>query len=118
MKKLLVSLFLALLSAPVFAGTFDATVSVTSTAVNHTGYRYYRRLQAGGTYAVVGQTAPNVTSFVDTGLLESTGYCYQVGAFNSVNEIKSAEACGTTGIVVVPVTGTVSSPIIIYTPKP
>jgi len=113
MKHLIFIAIAVLLALPVQAATFDATVTWTSTSTNHQGFRVYRD------GALIGQTGPAVMTFTDSGLSESTTYCYQIGAYNAFpSELKGAQTCGTTGVVVVPVNGSVSGPIIIFIGKP
>ena len=60
------------------------------------GFRIERKLQSNGTYAVITTVGANVTSYGDSGLANSTAYCYRVNAFNSAgNSAYTNEACGT-----------------------
>lgn len=97
------------------AVTFDATITWSCACTNETGFHVYRKLGAAGTYALVGTTAPNVTTFTDPGLADSSTYFYQIGAFNTVNEVKGPEAAGTTGG---SVNGVPGAPTIIFIFKP
>jgi hypothetical protein len=97
------------------AASFDATVTWQDNSANEDGFKVYRKTGVGGTYTQIGQVGAGVATFTDTGLAENTTYCYQIGAFNAIDEKKSAERCGATG-------GSVSSapgqPTIIYIYKP
>ncbi len=60
------------------------------------GFRIERKLQSDDTYAVITTVGANVTSYGDSGLANSTAYCYRVNAFNSAgNSAYTNEACGT-----------------------
>ena len=64
---------------------------------NEDGFSIERKLQSNGTYAVIATVGPNVTSYTDSSLANSTAYCYRVNAFNSAgNSAYTNEACGTT----------------------
>lgn len=108
-RRLLLTLLLAPLSS--FAASFDANLSWTDNSANEDGFNIYRD------GAKIGAVGPNVTTYTDTGLAESTQYCYQIGAYNSAGEAKGAQTCGTTGVVVVPPAAP-GSPTIIYIGKP
>lgn len=62
-----------------------------------TGYEVWRKTGAGGTYALVGTTAANATSYPSTGLAASTTYYYKVRATDgSSTSAYSAEVSATT----------------------
>ena len=81
------ALLFALL-ASTSAHAADATLTFTDNANNEDGFRVERNLN-GGTYTLLpsGTLAPNITSLLDTTLVQSTTtankYCYRVLAFNS-----------------------------------
>lgn len=114
-RLLVVAVFLAVFALVADAATFDATITWSSASTNESGFKIYRKLGATGTYAVVGQTAANVTTYTDLGLVENATYFYQIGAFNSINELKGPEASGTTGS---PVNSPPGAPTIIFIYKP
>lgn len=118
MKRLLIGLaVLALLftTVPVFAASFDATITWTDNSTNETGFKVYRKIGTGGTFLQVGQVGPGIVAYTDTGLLVNTNYCYQVGAFNTVSELLSPETCATTGA---PVSGAPGAPGVTFTYRP
>jgi hypothetical protein len=98
------------------ANTFDATITWTCTCSNQTGFNIYRKTGTTGTYAKVGSTAATVMTFTDPGLLPSTTYVYNIGAFNPTNEVHGAETTATTGGG--GVTGAPGAPTVIFTYKP
>ncbi len=86
-----------------------AGLSITSTSINslslswgdvlyESGYKIYRKTGTTGSYAEIESTSsPNVTTYENSGLSQSTTYCYQVTAYNNSGEsARSNEACGTT----------------------
>ena len=80
---------------PVASGRID--VGWTDNADDETGFSVERALGSTGTFAEVGQTSTNVTSFANTGLQASTEYCYRVRAFNGGGASSySNVACATT----------------------
>ncbi len=48
-----------------------------------TGFELQRKIGAGGAYTTIATVAPNVTRYVDTGLLAGTQYVYRVRAYNA-----------------------------------
>jgi hypothetical protein len=63
---------------------------------NEDGFSIERKLQSNGTYAVIATVGPNVTSYIDSSLANSTAYCYRVNAFNGAGDSAyTNEACGT-----------------------
>ena len=56
--------------------------SWTDNSTNETGFKIERKT-GSGTYAVVGTTATDVTTFNDNGLTASTTYTYRVYSYNS-----------------------------------
>jgi uncharacterized protein (TIGR02145 family) len=65
------------------ASTTQINLSWTDNSTNETGFKIERKT-GNGTYAVVGTTATDVTTFNDTSLTPSTTYTYRVYSFNSV----------------------------------
>lgn len=103
----------ALLLAPyaLAAPSFDATVTWTDNSNNEDGFNVYRD------GAKVGSTGAGISTYTDTGLAQSTRYCYKIGAFNTAGETMGPEACGTTGVVPVPPAAP-GTPTIIFIGKP
>ena len=58
-------------------------LSWTDNSSNETGFAIERKTGASGTYAQVGTTGANATSFSDTGLSANTTYYYRVKALNA-----------------------------------
>jgi hypothetical protein len=75
-----------LLNTPTNLTASATTTSVTllwvDNATNESGYRIERSLD-GVTFAVIGTTAVNGTTFTDSGLLRTTAYFYRVQAFTA-----------------------------------
>jgi hypothetical protein len=64
---------------------------------NETGFRIERKTGAAGMFSVITTTGPNVTSYNDSTLSDSTMYCYRVNAFNGAGSSPyTPEVCGTT----------------------
>jgi hypothetical protein len=71
-------------------------VSWTDNSQDEDGFSIERKLDPNGTYEVIATVGPNVTSYSDSSLANSTTYCYRVNAFNSAgNSAYTDEACGT-----------------------
>jgi N-acetylneuraminic acid mutarotase len=66
--------------------TTQARVNWVDNADNEDGYRIYRKLGAGGTYAQVGAVNADETEFLDNGLSPDTTYFYKVIAFNELGD--------------------------------
>jgi hypothetical protein len=62
--------------------TTQINLSWTDNATNEEGYKIERKT-GSGSYAVVGSTATNLTTFSDLGLTPNTSYTYRVYANNS-----------------------------------
>lgn len=84
MKKLwLAVLFVLTLGSSAWAA--DATITFTDNAPNEDGFRVERQLN-GGPFSVLATLSPNITTLLDTTLVQGTTqnkYCYRVSAFNS-----------------------------------
>ena len=64
---------------------------------NEDGFNIERKLGTTGTFSLLATVGPNVTSYSDNNLADSTTYCYRLNAFNSAgNSAYSNEACETT----------------------
>jgi hypothetical protein len=75
------------------------TLNWVDNASDEYGFRIERRPGTTGTYSIVATVSP-VTTYTDTGLADTSTYCYRVSAYNG-NGISapSNEACATTGAV-------------------
>jgi len=62
--------------------TSQVNLSWTDNATNEDGYKIERK-SGSGSYAVVGSTGVNLTTFSDLGLTPNTTYTYRVYAYNS-----------------------------------
>jgi len=62
--------------------TTQINLSWTDNATNEVGYKIERKT-GSGSYAVIGSTATNLTTFNDLGLTPNTSYTYRVYAYNS-----------------------------------
>jgi len=62
--------------------TTQINLSWTDNATNEDGYKIERKT-GSGSYAVIGSTATNLTTFSDLGLTPNTSYTYRVYAYNS-----------------------------------
>ena len=65
------------------ASTTQINLSWTDNSTNETGFKIERKTVTG-TYAIVGTTATDVTTFNDTGLTPATTYTYRVYSNNAV----------------------------------
>jgi len=92
-------LILLLLSALLMAVPLHAaslTLNWQDNAINEDGFRVQRKIGQSGVFGILGQTATDVTTFVDP-VLDGQLYCYRVNAYNGAGESPwSNEACGTT----------------------
>ena len=90
-----VSLSLLMSNDRVIAATLQ--LSWADNSSNEDGFHIERKLGNTGTYSIVATTAANITSYTDSGLAESSTYCYRVNAFNTAGASPYApEICGTT----------------------
>jgi hypothetical protein len=72
-------------------------LSWTDNSTNETGFKIERKTGAGGTFAVVGNVASNLTSYRDATVGDSTTYCYRINAFNDIGaSTYTSESCATT----------------------
>ena len=67
----------------VVASSTQINLSWTDNSTNETGFKVERKTGTG-TYAAIGTTATDVSTFNDTGLTPSTTYTYRVYSFNAV----------------------------------
>jgi hypothetical protein len=65
-------------------------------STNESGFQIERKVGAGGSYAQIASVGVNINSYLNTGLVSGTTYCYRVRAANS-SEVSgySNEACAT-----------------------
>lgn len=66
----------------IVASSTQINLSWTDNSTNETGFKIERKT-GSGTYAVVGTTATDVSTFNDTGLNASTTYTYRVYSYNA-----------------------------------
>lgn len=64
------------------APSTQINLSWTDNSTNETGFKIERKTGTG-TYAVVGTTATNITTFNDTGLSQGTTYTYRIFSYNA-----------------------------------
>ncbi len=64
------------------ASAIQINLSWTDNSTNETGFKIERKTGTG-TYAIIGTTATDVTTFNDTGLTASTTYTYRVYSYNA-----------------------------------
>lgn len=87
-------------NAPVLTATAISSNQIDLTWNNvdgETGYKIFRAISPGGTYALIGTTGENVSVFSDIGLNAADDYCYKVTAYNNDAEsVVSNESCATT----------------------
>ncbi|MFA5794136.1 MAG: fibronectin type III domain-containing protein [Candidatus Brocadiia bacterium] len=94
------------INAPVELNTTSVSVSQidlswVDNSGSETGFKIERKTAITGTYAVVTSTVgANVTTYLDTNLVDGTVYYYRVCAYNlTVDSTYSNETSGTTGII-------------------
>lgn len=86
------------------ASSTRINLSWTDNSTNETGFKIERKT-GSGTYAVVGTTATDVTTFNDTGLSQGTIYTYRVYSYNAGGNSPSYSnelALTTTGLINIP----------------
>ncbi len=77
--------------------TNQINLTWTDASSNETGYQIERSLTAGSGYVLVATTAPQATSYSDTGIQDGTTYYYRVRAINAVsNSLYTTESMATT----------------------
>jgi len=90
-------LMLAALVLPTESDAAQLTLTWTDDSSNQDGVAVERATGPTGTFAQIGTVGPSATSYIDSGLLSATTYCYRVRAFNAAgSSAYSNEACGTT----------------------
>ena len=91
-------LTLLLLTVVIFHGQANAArlnLTWVDNSTSEDGFKIKRLI--GRTYSEIATVGANSTSYVDSGLLDETLYCYQVYAYNSAgNSANSDTACVTT----------------------
>lgn len=101
MKKSILTL--ALFVGVLFAGLASAqtrsavfTLSWTDASTNEDGFKLYRQ-NADKTFAQIGQTGANSTTFVAPAItaVEGSQVCFAVSAFNTAGESAKTQGCGT-----------------------
>jgi hypothetical protein len=93
-------LFLTASAWHVEANAAQFQMTWVDSSTNEAGFAIERAVGTTGTFAEIGTTGSNITSYtdyVDTGLAAATTYCYRVQAFNEAGSSDySNMACGTT----------------------
>lgn len=100
-------------SIPISASRIDVYWADNSS--NETGWEVHRSLQRNGTYALLVQTGPNITSHSDEGLKPNTEYCYRIRSFRTSGRKTTFAAftiptCATSLGAPIPPTGTDARP--------
>jgi hypothetical protein len=68
----------------------------TDNSNNEDGFKIERKAGTTGTYAEVAVLGPNVTSHIDSGLVDRVAYCYRLRAFNSAgHSTYTPDGCAT-----------------------
>jgi fibronectin type 3 domain-containing protein len=69
----------------------------TDNSLDEAGFKIERKQGESGTFAQITTIGADITSYIDSGLVDETTYCYRVRAFNgSLDTAYSNESCGTT----------------------
>lgn len=90
-------LLLIAINQPVDILAAQLQLSWTDNSNNEDGFWIERKAGVAGTYGLISATGTNVTSYIDTGLLDASTYCYRVRAFNGGGTSGySNESCATT----------------------
>jgi hypothetical protein len=70
---------------------------------NEDGFYIERKLGTNGTFSLIATVGPNVASYSDDNLADSTTYCYRVNAFNGAgSSAYTNQACGTASAIPAP----------------
>ena len=98
LRAILIPLLLfAAMAWHVEANAAQLSLTWTDNSTNEDGFKIERKTGTTGTYAQIAVTGANVTSYTDSGLSDTTTYCYRLRAFNTAGDSAySNEACGTT----------------------
>jgi len=87
------SVIFLLFAQPAYGASL--TLTWTDNSDNEDGFNVERKLGQTGTFAPVGQTAADVSTFVDATVVNEQLYCYRVNAYNSSGPSPwSADGCG------------------------
>ena len=99
-KILLLFLYFFMVISVVATGHVNAAsfqLTWVDNSQNEDGFNIERKLNINGTFSLIATVGPDVTSYVDDNLANTTTYCYRVNAFNDAgNSAYTNEACGTT----------------------
>ena len=99
-KILLLFLYFFMVISVVATGHVNAAsfqLTWVDNSQNEDGFNIERKLNTNGTFSLIATVGPDVTSYVDDNLANTTTYCYRVNAFNDAgNSAYTNEACGTT----------------------
>jgi len=89
-------LAVAIMGLPASAQAAQLALAWVDNAVDEDGFLVERRAAGSGEFAQIGAVGPNVVSFLDSGLVAGTQYCYRVRAVNLVGaSAYTNEVCGT-----------------------
>ena len=92
----MLALGLAAVVSPVESNAAQLTLTWTDNATGADGFKIERDAGPTGTFVQIATAGPNVTSYIDSGLVSATTYCYRVRAFNVTGDSAySNQACGT-----------------------
>src|SRR5256885_10173426 len=92
----MLALGLAAVVSPVESNAAQLTLTWTDHATGEDGFKIERDAGPTGTFVRIATAGPNVTSYIDSGLVSATTYCYRVRAFNVTGDSAySNQACGT-----------------------
>ena len=90
------------------ASTWESSATAAQVQLNwvdnsndEVGFNIERKIGTTGTYAQIASVGANVTSYVDSNVLNATTYCYRLNAFNAYGTSPySSEACATTPVLI------------------
>src|SRR2546426_7085712 len=92
----MLALGLAAVVSPVESNAAQLTLTWTDNATAADGFKIERDAGPTGAFVQIATAGPNVTSYIDSGLVSATTYCYRVRAFNVTGDSAySNQACGT-----------------------
>ena len=92
----MLALGLAAVVSPVESNAAQLTLTWTDNATGADGFKIERDAGPTGAFVQIATAGPNVTSYIDSGLVSATTYCYRVRAFNVTGDSAySNQACGT-----------------------
>ena len=91
-------LLLITVTSQIQASAGELQLVWTDNSNNEDGFKIERKTGTTGAYAEVAVLGPNITSHVDSGLVDGVAYCYRLRAFNSAgNSIYTPDGCANAG---------------------